>query len=163
MKSSFPSQNQAQRAACMVTFADQGWYPGTQLLLVGNGQGLKITHIGCTSVYTSLGTHLYLTNVLCVSNITKNLIGISKLLLDNNIIVEFLSNMCFIKDKMKGTLLAQETAEGGLFKLLSLNATAFLSPNHKSIPSSMLSILFNNDVVNSTRVKYPNLCESNLF
>lgn len=81
-------------------------YFDSQLLLSGNGQGLNITHIGCTCFYTSLRTSLTLNNVLCVPKITKNLISISKLLSDNNIIIEFSSNLCSIKDKMEQTLLA---------------------------------------------------------
>lgn len=77
-------------------------YIGSQLSLVGNGEGLNITHIGCTCFHTSFGTFLNLNNVLCVPKITKNLVSISKLLLDNNITIEFSSNMCFVKDKMDG-------------------------------------------------------------
>ena len=170
-------QNQGPRAAYVTTsegVADQGWYldsgathhltnnvqnlvegnpyNGTQLLFVGNGQGLTITHIGCTYLSTSFGTHLSLTNTLCVPKITKNLISISKLLLDNNIIIEFCSNMCFIKDKKEGTLLAQGIVEGGLYKLLSLDVSSLHSTAYNSNlskPSSMLSFCFDNKVVNS--------------
>lgn len=89
------------------------------MLIVGNGQGLEITHIGCTYLYNSLGNQLNLTNVLYVPKITKNLVSLSKLLLENHIIIEFISNYCFIKDKMQGTLLALVIGEDGLFKLLS--------------------------------------------
>ncbi|KAH9667511.1 retrovirus-related pol polyprotein from transposon RE1 [Citrus sinensis] len=176
-----PMQNQGPRTTYMATSegaADQGWYldsgaihhltnnvqnlvegnpyNGTQLLFVGNGQGLNITHIGCTYLSTSFGTCLSLTNTLCVPKITKNLISISKLLLDNNIIIEFCSTMCFIKDKNEGTLLAHGIVEGGLYKLLSLDVFSPHSADCNSNlfkPSSMLSFCFDNKVVDSSNVE----------
>ena len=41
-------------------------YFGLNLLTVGNGQGLQITHIGYTQLYTSFDTCLQLHNILCV-------------------------------------------------------------------------------------------------
>lgn len=113
------------------------------MLLVGNGHGFEITYTGYTCFLTSLGTSLSLTNILCVPKITKNLISISKLLLDNNIIIEFSSNLCFIKDKLEGTLLAQGITEGSLYRLLSeaesssQSANQYLNPGHN--PTSFLS------------------------
>lgn len=76
-------------------------------------------HTGCTYLYNSLGNQLNLTNVLYVPKITKNLVSLSKLLSENHIIIKFISNFCFIKDKMQGTLLTLVIGEDGLFKLLS--------------------------------------------
>lgn len=123
-------------------------YIGSQLLLVGNGQGLTITHTCCTCLHTSLRIHLNLTNVLCVPNIAKNFISISKLIIDNNIIIEFSFNICFIKDKMKRALLAQGIVEGGLYKLLSKDSPLHHSKGCTHKPSFMMSILFNNKVIN---------------
>ena len=83
------------------------------------GKGLSFTHIGYTYFYTSLGAILHLTDMLCDPHITKNLISVSKLLTNNNVIIEFSSEFCFVKDKVNGTLLAQEIAKEGLYKLLS--------------------------------------------
>ena len=85
-------------------------YSGSNSLLIGNGQGLQITHIGYTRFYTCCGSYLHLQDILCVPKITKNLISVSKLLANNNITIEFISDACFVKDKVKGTLLAQGTA-----------------------------------------------------
>ena len=114
-------------------------YSDNQLLHVGNGQGLNITHIGYTCLPTSCDSFLHLQDILCAPHLTKNLISISKLLEDTNLVIEFVANMCFIKDKKKGVHLAQWIARGGLYKLLSKDD--FLSSscvtNHN--PSSMLS------------------------
>ena len=95
----------------VVNLAEGKPYLGSQLLLVGNGQGLRITSIGNICLFTSFGNQLNLSNVLCVPKITKNLISLSKLLSDNHKIIEFVSNLCFIKDKMQGTLLAHGIAQ----------------------------------------------------
>ncbi len=62
----------------------------------------------------------------CVPKITKNLVCISKLLSDNNVFIEFSSNMCFVKYKMEGILLAQAIAKDGLYKLLSQDDSNYL-------------------------------------
>lgn len=94
-------------------------YLGSNSLLVGNRQGLQITHIGYTRLHTSFGYCIHLADILCVPNINKSLISMSKLLPDSNIVVEFTSSCYFFKDKVKGTLMAQGIAEDGLYKLLS--------------------------------------------
>ncbi|KAH9682619.1 retrovirus-related pol polyprotein from transposon RE1 [Citrus sinensis] len=176
VQGNFPDQNQTSRAAFMATsegVADQGWYLdsgathhltnnmenlaegtpylGSQLLLVGNGQGLRITSIGNICLLISFGNQLNLSNVLCVPKITKNLISLSKLLSDNHIIIEFVSNLCFIKDKMQGTLLAQGIAEDGLFKLLTQDTPLSDSKALGLKPSSMLSVFSNKENVHSLK------------
>lgn len=75
-------------------------------------------------------TCLHLHNVLCVPKIITNLISVSKLLTDDNIVIEFSSDACFLKDKVKGTLLAQGIAQDGLYKLLLKED--FISSHHVS-------------------------------
>lgn len=96
-------------------------------------------------------TSLNLNNVLCVPKITKNLISISKLRSNNNIIIEFSSNLCFVKDKMEGILIAHGIAKGGLNKLLSQDDSdiVFKSESLSLKPNSMLSVLQNKGFVNS--------------
>lgn len=45
---------------------------------------------------------LNLHDILYMPNITKNLLSVSKLAADNNILVEFDKNCCFMKDKLTG-------------------------------------------------------------
>ncbi|KAL9410716.1 hypothetical protein AB3S75_044483 [Citrus x aurantiifolia] len=122
-------------------------YKGTDQLIIGNGQGLPISHIGNVFLsyralpYSSIqSTHttIALKDMLLVPSITKNLLSISKLTSDNSLSVEFYGNICFVKD-MKGQVLLQDFAEKGLYKLL-------LKPNSSS-PTSHISHFQLNNVV----------------
>ncbi|KAH9682999.1 retrovirus-related pol polyprotein from transposon RE1 [Citrus sinensis] len=79
-------------------------FAGISKLVVGNGAGLSITHLGHATLKmldgnTNAPFTLNLTNILLVPQITKNLISISQLTKDNNVIVEFTDKSCFVKDK----------------------------------------------------------------
>ncbi|KAH9750824.1 retrovirus-related pol polyprotein from transposon RE1 [Citrus sinensis] len=121
--------------------ADEGWYldsgathhitnnmanmhirdqfTGADQLIIGNGQGLPITHVGDASFLfkSSNSTHKHspiaLKDILLVPSITKNLLSISKLTTDNNLSVEFFGNVCFVKDSLRGQVLLQGLAEKG--------------------------------------------------
>lgn len=116
-----------------------------------------MSHIRYTCFHTFCNSLLHLDNILCIPAITKNLISISKLLADNNIITEFVANLYFIKDKKKAVHLAQGIARGGLYLLLSKND--FLSNSCYRIyePSSMLSI-FNNSARTHDSTTEHNTC-----
>ena len=94
-------------------------FKGNDQLIIGNGQGLTITHVGNASLRLSSSktTYILLKDMLLVPSMTKNLLSISKLTSDNNISVEFCGNVCFVKDKMKGQVLLQGLSEKGLYKL----------------------------------------------
>lgn len=83
-------------------------YDGTEELLVGDGMGLKISHIG--SMYLS---SLKLNNVLVVPAMTKNVISLSQLCKDNPVSITFSSNFFSIKEhKLKNTLFQGHTDQG---------------------------------------------------
>ncbi|KAH9673912.1 retrovirus-related pol polyprotein from transposon RE1 [Citrus sinensis] len=180
-----PYQN-PPRAAFLATsegaIADQGWYidsgathyitnnlqnlqigneySGNQLLLVGNGQGLHISHIGYACFQTSCNAILHLRDTLCVPKLTKNLISVSKLLEDNtDITIEFVANMCFIKNKRKEQHLAQGIAKKGLYLLLSKNDCVSNSSCLTYAPSSMISVL-NNPACKTSDTAANNVCNS---
>ncbi|KAH9684823.1 retrovirus-related pol polyprotein from transposon RE2 [Citrus sinensis] len=160
--------------------ADEGWYldsgathhitnnmankhirdqfTGADQLIIGNGQGLPITHVGDASFLfkSSNSTHKHspiaLKDILLVPSITKNLLSISKLTTDNNLSVEFLGNVCFVKDSLRGQVLLQGLAEKGLYRLLlkssssSQLSSSFLSHMCSNKPLSMLSCCCFNSV-----------------
>ena len=97
-------------------------------LVVGNGTSLSITHLGHATLKmldcnTKASFILNLNNILLVPQITKNLISISQLTKDNNLVVEFTDKFCFVKDKVKNLIILQGKANKGLYKLL------LMSPN----------------------------------
>jgi hypothetical protein len=73
-------------------------YTESDKVYIGNGSDLYISHTG-TSSLVNVGGSLVLNNVLCVPQLTKNWLNISQLTKDNKVIVEFISNSCFVKDQ----------------------------------------------------------------
>lgn len=104
-------------------------YSGTSKLFVGNGASLCITHIGhvVLKLKNSITSPtITLNNILLVPQITKNLISISQLTKDNNVVVEFIDKFCFVKDKVKNLIMLQGKAEKGLYKLLLVSSKTII-------------------------------------
>jgi hypothetical protein len=55
--------------------------------------------------------------MLHVSDITKNLLSILKLTKDNNVIVEFYPDICFVKDRLTKKVIMQGRLRDGLCQL----------------------------------------------
>ncbi|KAH9768735.1 retrovirus-related pol polyprotein from transposon RE1 [Citrus sinensis] len=119
--------------------ADEGWYldsgtthhltnnmanmhvsnefRGNDKLIIGDGKGLSITHVGNTNLtiqsskIQSASTCIALKDILLVPSITKNLISVSRPITDNDLSVEFLGSVCFVKDILKGKILLLGIAE----------------------------------------------------
>jgi len=89
----------------------------TSSLLVGNGEIFKILASGTTKL-----NNLNLHNVLYVTKITKNLLSVSMLTIDNNALVEFYANYCYMKDKLAGKILLRGKLRDGLYQLSSVNS-----------------------------------------
>jgi GAG-pre-integrase domain len=83
---------------------------------VGNGVGMIISHIGsiilCFSDYT-----ISLKNVLFVPSFTKNLVSLSQLLHDSELLIEFSSDFCEIKDRLTLRTLLRAKLIKGLYPL----------------------------------------------
>ena len=118
-------------------------FAGTSKLIIGNGIGLNITHIGkailrmhnCTD-----STVIKLNNILLVPQITKNLISISQLTKDNNIIVEFTDKLFFMKDRVKNLIILQGKAEKGLYRLLLVSPQSSFQGHIASVESNALNV-----------------------
>ena len=96
-------------------------YQSNDQLVVGNGEKLVISHIGCSVLpIFDPQKHITLNHILHVPDITKNVISISKLLHDNDINVEFHKSACFVKDKKQGKILMKGVARDGSYELLCL-------------------------------------------
>lgn len=70
-------------------------YIDTEQLLVGDGNGLKITYTGYAKLATLTHSPILLHNIL-IPHITKNQLSVSKSLTDNDVFVEFLANFYYI-------------------------------------------------------------------
>jgi gag-polypeptide of LTR copia-type len=93
-------------------------YTGTDKLQVGNGMTLSICNIG-NCFLSSTNRFLKLSNVLHVPTIQKNLISISRFLQDNDVLIEFYSSFCVIKDRHTKIPLLQAILTNGLYLVTS--------------------------------------------
>jgi hypothetical protein len=72
-------------------------YAGSETLHIGDGSAMPIQNIGSSSLHFTNFT-LELCDILHVQFFTTNLLSLSKLLLDNSILIEFSSHFCVVKD-----------------------------------------------------------------
>ena len=100
-------------------------FAGTSKLIIGNGVGLCITHTGCAALRMQSSVNnfeLKLNNILFMPKITKYMISISKLTRDNDVVIEFTDDFCFVKDKVGNLIMLQGKVEKGLYILLLVSA-----------------------------------------
>lgn len=119
-------------------------YIGAEKLLVGTGHSLHIEHIGLVLLTTIMHEPLCFKYVLHVPNITKNLLSISQLLSDNNVIVEFFKSLCYVKARNIGVILLKGVVKGSLYQVQtfshqSQNQTTLLSQSFASKIESLFA------------------------
>jgi hypothetical protein len=83
--------------------------------MIGDGSNLPITHTGSTSLKTPHHTFT-LNNVLCVPSMEKNLISISQFCTSNNVSIEFLPSIFFVKALHTGTILLKGQTKDGVYE-----------------------------------------------
>ncbi|KAL4354296.1 hypothetical protein GQ457_06G022450 [Hibiscus cannabinus] len=92
-------------------------YRGNDSLLMGNGSGVAISHVGQGFLFTN-SRPLVLQNMLHVPAIRKNLLSVSQLARENNVYFEFHPHGCCVKDvQSRATLLEGILTPEGLYKL----------------------------------------------
>ena len=137
-------------------------FAGNSKLIVGNGVGLCITHIGSAVLRMPDALNysdLKLNNILLVPKITKNLISISQLTKDNNVVVEFTDSFCFVKEKVKNSVMLQGKAEKGLYRLLCVSSTkSSTSQSNQGLLTHVESVVSNQPIAMFSTVvsKYQN-------
>ncbi|PON95822.1 hypothetical protein TorRG33x02_083450 [Trema orientale] len=82
-------------------FSFHSYYEGSEDIIIGDGTKLNITHTGSMNLPSIAGSFL-LSNILCVPNMKKNLISVSKLCHSNNVSIEFLSTHFFCEGSSHG-------------------------------------------------------------
>lgn len=129
-------------------------YKGKSKVLVGNGNSMPIFHIGFNSfTAANLSKALVLRDILHVPNATKNLLSISQFTKDNNIVLEFDSTCCLIKDKITSTVLLWGMLSNGLYKLNIPPSTLQTTSTHNT--KSQLPVFSPHCPFNSTTTSNP--------
>jgi hypothetical protein len=130
-------------------------YTGGDQILVANGAGLSITHIG-NSFIASSSIPLYLNHVLFAPKISKHLISVKKLAIDNHAFVEFYPNFFCVKYRTMKQVLLKGRCRNGLYTLpnkslalLATNASPDLWHRRLGHPASpvVFRILQDNNIV----------------
>jgi hypothetical protein len=93
-------------------------YHGKDSVQVANGAGLPITHIGHSQI-TGSSRPIHLKNILRVPNLSKNLLSVHKLLLDNNAYAKFYPFHFYVKDQATKALLLRGRCQDGLYPVPS--------------------------------------------
>jgi len=94
-------------------------YDGTDDVVISDGSGLKVTHVGSMSL-SSLSKSFLLHNTLCVPNIHKNLVSVHNFTRSNNIYIEFHSFYFLVKDRNTGTTILRDDCQDGVYPLPQL-------------------------------------------
>jgi histone deacetylase 1/2 len=105
---------------------------------VANGAGLSITHIGHSQI-TGSSRPLLLKNILRVPAMSKNLLSMHKLLLDNHAYAEVYPHHFYVKDQATRALLLRGRCQGGLYPVPSNPVTSTSSSSRHCLTSSTLS------------------------
>ena len=146
-------------------------YNGNNMIYVGDGNGLPISHIGDACV-TSKEGNFNLKDVLVVPNLKKNLLSVKKFTSDNSCTFEFTSSGFIVKDQNQ-TIITRGHKKGQLYALDGIFHKA-LSAIRKGGSSSsiwhqrlghlnsrLLSLLKEKNVIDVTHwVTKPILCAS---
>ncbi|KAI9161450.1 hypothetical protein LWI28_017588 [Acer negundo] len=121
---------------------------GKERLAVGNGHTLSISYIGSLQFVsnTKSASNLLLTNVLCVPRITKNLLSISQLTKDNNVLVEFDTHFCLIKDKVTKNVVLKGVLKAGLYQIIAERSPQVKYESKSVFPVSIFNVSANKTI-----------------
>ena len=89
-------------------------YDGTDEVILGDGSGLTISHIGSLESHAPNRTFI-LSDTFCVPNLSKNLIFIHHLTKQNNVVVEFHHFHFFVNEKITGAILLRGACENSVY------------------------------------------------
>ena len=89
-------------------------YDGTDEVILGDGLGLVVSHIGSLALHSPHRT-LTLRDTLCVPNLCKNLISVHHLTKQNNVFFEFHPFYFLVKDKISGAILLKGACNNDIY------------------------------------------------
>ena len=87
-------------------------YKGKDQVHTANGAGMRISHIGQSSISTSGSRPLHLRNVLCVPEVSRSLLSVKRLTRDNNVFVEFHPSDVFVNDRDSRAIILSGRSRG---------------------------------------------------
>ncbi|KAF7149901.1 hypothetical protein RHSIM_Rhsim02G0228300 [Rhododendron simsii] len=106
-------------------------YTGRDYVMVGNGEKLKITHIGDAQL-PAKHNDILLHDVLLVPDIKKNLLSVSQLTSDLPCHFEFTSDGFVVKDQKTNQVMARGNRKGGLYVLDGTEKQALFSARFRT-------------------------------
>ena len=86
------------------------------MVQAANGTGMRITHVGQSSIPTSTKS-LHLKDICRVPSITRNLLSVKRFTTDNNVFFEFHPWYFLIKDRVSREVLLRGGTRGNLYSL----------------------------------------------
>ena len=89
-------------------------YDGTDEVVLGDGSGLAVSHIGSLTLKSPKKTFI-LKDTLCVPNLFKNLISVHHFTSQNNVFIEFHPSYFLVKDKISRVTLVKGACENGVY------------------------------------------------
>ena len=89
-------------------------YDGTDEVVLGDGTGLVVSHIGSLALHSPHKT-FFLRDTLCVPHIHKNLISVHHFTKQNNVFVEFHPFYFLVKEQKTGAILLRGACENGVY------------------------------------------------
>jgi hypothetical protein len=89
-------------------------YDGTDEVVIGDGSGLRVSHIG-SLVFHSPTRTFHLKDTLCLPSTQKNLISVQHFTTQNNVFVEFHPLYFLVKDQITGAILLKGVCENGVY------------------------------------------------
>jgi hypothetical protein len=92
-------------------------YDGTDEVVIGDGSGLPVSHIGSLSLASSKRA-FQLRDTLCVPTIQKNLIFVHYFTKHNNVYLEFHLTYFLVKDQIMGATLLKDDCEDDVYPFL---------------------------------------------
>ena len=101
-------------------------YDGSEEIVIGNGMGIPISHIGSLCLPTA-SKPLKLNSVLCAPSMARNIISISQLCSDNNLLIGFSPDSFNLKDPLTGAHLIRGPTSQGIYELPTSSSILALS------------------------------------
>ena len=89
-------------------------YDGTDEVMLGDGLGLAVSHIGSLTLKSPKKTFI-LKDTLCVPNLFKNLISVHHFTSQNNVFIEFHPSYFLVKDKISRVTLVRGACDNGVY------------------------------------------------